>query len=374
MNEAAAWRVTSRTVVLVLGLLFLVWLVVQLSAVVVQVLLAVILAAGMSPLVDRFTVSTKVRHWGWRPPRALVVALLYLVLIALLVGIGMLVIPPLARELRDLATRAPIYAASIQSWLDTLPIRYPFLPEFNLNESLGQQVRGAASQLTGLLSQALVLLRLALGLVGGTLNGIFILILALYITADSDRILRYLIAFLPTDRQVQAERVASHIGQRLGGWVRGQMLLSAIIGGMTLVGLSLIGVPYAVLLALIAALGEAVPMIGPIVSAVPAVIIAFIYSPVQGLLTLGLYILIQQLENNLVVPKVMGRAVALHPLVVMLALLAGSQLMGVTGAILSVPVTAALSVVVDEMRRERLERQAREELVATTAAPDAGPD
>jgi predicted PurR-regulated permease PerM len=96
-------------------------------------------------------------------------------------------------------------------------------------------------------------------------------------------------------------------------------------------------------------------MIGPIVSAIPAILIASFYSPVLGLLTLGLYILIQQLENHLIVPKVMERAVSLHPLAVLLALLAGSQLMGVTGAILSVPVAAAVAVIVDEIRRERSE-------------------
>jgi predicted PurR-regulated permease PerM len=181
------------------------------------------------------------------------------------------------------------------------------------------------------------------------------------------------VAFLPESRQVQACRVAEHIGQRLGGWVRGQLLLSAIIGTMTLVGLTIIGVPYAVLLSLVAAIGEAVPMIGPIVSAVPAIIIAFFVSPVQGFLTLGLYIVIQQLENNLVVPKVMGRAVSLHPVAVMLALLAGSELMGVTGAILAVPVTAALSVIVDEVRSQRIEHGMVQPSVAsaTETSPQA---
>ena len=120
---------------------------------------------------------------------------------------------------------------------------------------------------------------------------------------------------------------------------------------------------YAVLLALIAAVGEAIPLIGPIISAIPAVIVASFQSPLQGLLTLGLYILVQQLENNLIVPKVMERAVALHPLAVMLALLAGSELMGISGAILSVPVAAALSVLVREVRLGRREREERKQAV-----------
>jgi predicted PurR-regulated permease PerM len=285
-----------------------------------------------------------------------VVLALYLALIALISVIGLLVVPPLAAEIEDLAGGLPTYLADFQAWLRALPARYPFLP-VDLNQVLGRQLQAAATELVGLLGQALVVVRLALGVLGGALNGIFVLILALYITADSRRILDYLVAFLPEDRREQAQRVAGHIGRRLGGWVRGQLLLSAIIGAMTLVGLSLIGVRYAVLLALIAAVGEAIPMIGPFISAVPGVAIAFFQSPLQGFLTLGLYILVQQLENNLVVPRVMSRAVSLHPLAVMLALLAGGELMGVTGAILSVPVTAALSVIVDEARRERLARR-----------------
>lgn len=356
MTEAAVWRVAARSILLVFAILFLVWLAVQLRAVLVQVLLAIILAAGMTPLVSRFTSSESIGRWRWKPPRALVVLVFYLLLTVIAVTLGALLLPPLVREIEHLVRGLPEDVLVVQAWLEQLAAAYPYLPAVDITQGVAEQLRAAARQITGLLTQALVVVRVALGVLGGALNGIFVLILALYITADSQRILRYLLAFLPEDRRVQAERVAGHIGLRLGGWVRGQLLLSAIVGTITLVGLSAIGVRYAVLLALVAAIGESVPMIGPIVSAVPAVIIAFFQSPLQGFLTLGLYILIQQLENNLIVPKVMARAVSLHPLAVLLALLIGSELMGVTGAILSVPVTAALSVIVDEVRHEKIER------------------
>jgi predicted PurR-regulated permease PerM len=355
LNEAAAWRVAARTVFLVFGLLLLLWTVVQLKQVVVQALLAVIFAAGMAPLVNGVAAFAAQERWRWHPPRALVVLVLYLTLIALLVLLGTFTIPPLLREIEELARRTPTYVSSLQLWLQTLVQTYPFLQPYATDEALSQQLQAVTSQLTALLGQALVLVRFALGILTGALNGIFILILALYMTADSSRIVNYLVGFLPAERQAQAHEVSTNIADRLGGWVRGQLTLSGIIGLVTFVGLSLLGVPYALLLALIAAVGEVIPMIGPIISAVPAILIAFIYSPVLGLLTLGLYVLIQQLENHLIVPKVMERAVSLHPLAVLLTLLAGSELMGVTGAILSVPVAAAISVIVDEVRRERLE-------------------
>ena len=372
MTEAAAWRVAWRTVLLVFGIIAAVWLLVQLRSVVVQVVLAVILAAGMAPPVDRLT--RPVPLWpdrvGWRgrrsspagdgavrtwaPPRALVVLLLYLVVIGVAVALGALLLPPAAQDLEDLVRRLPAYAAAVQDWVVALPARYPFLAQLDLSAGAMRQLASGVAQLGSVFGQAVVVLRVAMGVLGGALNGIFVLVLALYITEDMDRIRRYALSFLPPERRDRTGLLLSRIGQRLGGWLRGQLTLSAIIGGMSLVGLWTIGVPYAVLLALVAAVGEAVPLIGPIISAVPAVLVAFFQSPVQGLLTIGLYVLVQQLENNLVVPKVMQQAVALHPLAVMVALLAGGELLGVTGAILSVPVAATVAVVLEEVRYARL--------------------
>ena len=324
------------------------------------------------------------------PPRAMVVLALYILLIATIVLIGSVVIPPVVEDTEDLVRSVPDYVDDFQAWVLTLPERFPFLPQLGLPdftaglpEQLQDLVAQLGSQFAGLLGQTLNVLRFLVGFLSGALNGIFVLVLALYITQDSERILRYLVGFMPQQRQAQMREMLGTIGDRLGGWLRGQIALSAIIGTVTFVGLSLIGVNYAVLLALIAAVGEAIPLIGPIISAVPAVIVAFFQSPLQGFLTLGLYILIQQLENNLIVPKVMERAVALHPLAVMVALLAGAELLGVTGAILSVPVAAALSVVVQEVRRlqrkrdqqkRRCARRAgrrRSEARATGRPPDA---
>ena len=143
-----------------------------------------ILAAGMTPLVDRFTAEEAVERWRWRPPRALVVLVFYLVLIALIVLVGLLVFPPVVLELEDLAARLPEYLASSQVWFQGLSARYPLIPR-DLDRSLSQQLEAATTQFVGLLGQALVVVRLAIGFLSGALNGVFVLILALYITADS---------------------------------------------------------------------------------------------------------------------------------------------------------------------------------------------
>lgn len=361
LDESALWRVAARTVVFTVGVLLAVYLVFLLRSVLVQLLLAVIVSAGMTPIVDRLAPAIDpgpgARASRRQAPRVLVVVVLYALLLAAIGILGALVIPPAGQQVEDLVRNLPEYATDFQQWFAGLAERYPFVPS-GLGDGLPEQLRGGVSQLSGVLGQALVVLRVVASFLGGALNFIFVLFLALYITSDGDRIQRYLIGFLPRQRRAQAEQVTGHIGDRLGGWVRGQIMLSGIIGTITLVGLLVIGVPYAVLLSLIAAVGEAVPMVGPIISAVPAVIVAFFVSPFHGFLTLGLYILVQQVENAVVVPKVMERAVSLHPIAVMMALLVGSELYGVTGAILSVPVAAAISVVVHEIRRERDEHEA----------------
>lgn len=362
LDERVLWRVATRTVLFTLAVLLLFWLAIVLREVVAQTLLALIISAGMTPIVDRLarpapgTQLPPGQARRWVAPRALVVIVLYAILISVIVVVGSVIVPPVVNEVEDLGRRLPIYVVEFQEWLQSLPERYPFIP-LSISQGLPDQLRSSATQLGGLLNQAAVVVGLLFGVLGGALNFVFILFLALYITSDASRIRRYLISFLPAERRIQADIVTAHMGDRLGGWVRGQLMLSLIIGSITLVGLWLIGVRYAVLLSVVAAIGEAVPMVGPIISAVPAVIVAFFQSPVQGILTLILYILVQQFENAVVVPKVMERAVALHPLAVMLALLIGGELFGVTGAILSVPVTAALAVVLEEVRRERESRR-----------------
>jgi predicted PurR-regulated permease PerM len=380
LDEATLWRVATRAILFTIGTLLGLYVLYQLRSVVVQLLMAVIISAGMTPLVDRLAAPDATGPAGVKRrrliPRPLAVLGLYLVLIGAIVALGAIIIPPATAQVRDLGRDGPRYLEQFQSWAAGLSERYPFIPA-GLAESIPERLQASLGQLSGVLGQALVAVGLVLDALQGLLNFIFILFLALYITTDSTRIRRYFLSFLSPERRAQAEEVGDHIGDRLGGWVRGQIALSAIIGAITLVGLAVIGVPYAVLLALIAAVGEAVPMIGPIFSAVPAVIVAFFVSPLTGFLTLGFYVLVQQVENALVVPKVMEKAVALHPLAVMMALLIGGELYGVTGAILSVPVAAAISVVVNEIKRERRDGSSpamTESLAASATGDQTEPD
>jgi predicted PurR-regulated permease PerM len=304
--------------------------------------------------VDALTVSPRAQRWRWRPSRSLAALLVFLAALLILVLGAVIVVATIAPDLTQLSTSLPVYVGRVQTAIDTLLAGNPELAARvnSILPSLETVLGGAA----GLLGQASRVLGVATAVFSGVLYLIFTLILALYLTIDGDRIRRYLIQFLPLDRQPQAVLLTERIGTRLGAWARGEALLAAIIGGLTWLGALVLGLPYVGALALIAAVGELIPNLGPIVAAIPLIAVGFLSSPTQGLLAIALAILVQQLENNLIVPRVMGQAVNLHPVAVMLAILAGNELLGIPGALLAVPVVASLSVILDEIQRERLAR------------------
>ncbi len=354
MSESAAWRVVQRTVLLVFAVVLLVFLLHELRTVVVQLSLAVLLAAAANPFVEALTASERAQSWRWRPPRGLAALLVFLgAAVALIVG-ALVVVATVAPDLAALAASAPLYVAGAQATLQDV---------LASNPELAARVSGALPSVqdllagsVALLGQAPRLLGIATGAVSGLLYVVFTLILALYLTIDGERIRRYLVQFLPFARHDQALLVTARIGDRLGAWARGEAVLGAIIGVLTWIAALVLGLPYAGALALVAAIGELVPNLGPIIAAIPLVVVGFLTSFHQGILALVAAVLIQQLENNLIVPRVMARAVDLHPVAVMLAILAGGELLGIPGALLAVPFVASLSVVVDEIQRERLER------------------
>jgi predicted PurR-regulated permease PerM len=337
------WALALRIVVLALALGIGLWLAVTLRGILLQVLLAIILAAGLGPLV------------GWLQgrgiPRAAAVLLIYALVIGALVLFGVAVIPPVIREIQDVVHDAPAYGERLVGFLHDLRDQYPFLPP--LDEQLIAQLRGLGSQIGAIAAQALSVARLALSFFSGVLTAILVLLITLYLVVDGQRVREYLLSFLQPRQAARARLVGDRIGPRIGGWLLGQIALSATIGLVSYVGLTVLGVQGAVLLAVIAAIGEVIPIVGPIGSAVPAVIVALTQSPLLALATVVLYIMIQQLENNLLVPRIMERAVNLHPLAVILALLVGGELLGIAGAVVAVPVAAALAVVLDEVRHVR---------------------
>ena len=355
MTEQAVWRVVWRGIVLAVALVLLALLFRELQSVIVQLLLAVLLAAAATPLVDRISAAhADAEGLRWRPGRGLAAGLVFLGAVFLLGLVSVAIVAAVLPDLSGLAARVPEYATRVQVAIDDVVNGNPELAS-TLSGAL-PSVADMAGGAAALAAQAPRLVGVATGVASGLLHVVFTLVLALYLTIDGDRIRRYAITFLPFERHEQALDLTERIGSRLGAWARGEAVLMAIIAALTWIGASVIGLPYAAALALVAGIGEVVPNVGPIVAAIPLIAVGLLASPAQGLLALLVAILVQQLENNLIVPRVMGQAVNLHPVVVMLAILAGGELLGVMGALLAVPFVASLSVIVDEVQRERWAR------------------
>ena len=188
-------------------------------------------------------------------------------------------------------------------------------------------------------------IRVTVGAFSGILAVFSLMVFTAYLLLDLDNLREAFLFFLPAKPRKEIAEVLKEIEYKLGGWLRGQFILMCIVGGATYVGLLLLGIKYAAPLALIAGLLEVAPMLGPIISAVPGIIVGFSISPVTGLGVLALYLAIQQLENNIIVPKVMQKTVGFSPLITLLALLIGGKLFGVVGALLSVPLTLIIVII-----------------------------
>lgn len=282
-------------------------------------------------------------------PRVAGILLVYVAVVAAVIGLGWLLLPPLFDQLRRFLEQLPTLAAQFVAWEEGLVEWLTGLP-------LPEPIRDALDSIIGSGQQAVVALLEAivgplLSLIARTAGFVFGLVVVpvwlLYVLKDRERLPDGILGLLPSGWRPDASHAMGLTTSMIGRWIRGQLLLGAVIFVATLVGLlvlSAIGfrefADFAVLLALVAGILELVPIIGPIIAAVPAVLIGASISPGAAIAAVALYTVVQQLENHLLVPKVMGDAVDLHPAVVILSLIVGASLFGLSGAILAAPVVA----------------------------------
>ncbi|MDQ3810648.1 MAG: AI-2E family transporter, partial [Chloroflexota bacterium] len=192
-------------------------------------------------------------------------------------------------------------------------------------------------------------------------NFIMVFVVAFYWLLEHATLKGVLLRALPARMSGHVDLIWAEVEEKLGGWVRGQLLLMLAIGVMSGAGYWALGLPNPLILAVLAALFEIVPLIGPILSSAPAVLVALSIDPVKALLVVGYALIIQQIENNVLVPRVMGRTVGISPLVVLVGILVGAALYGIPGAFLAVPVAGALQVVLGHVLRDEACRRAPEQ-------------
>jgi len=251
----------------------------------------------------------------------------------------MLMVPPLATQVSDFLTAAPDLLSRGQQWLIEQGI---LSREITISEAV-RQAPGAGTDAVGTVLSAIW------GFVGGVFGLLTILIVAFYLLIDADNIVRAMVRLFPRQERARVRDASERAGAKVSAWMAGQLLLGAIIGTTAAIGLWLLGVPYFYVLALIAGIGELIPIVGPLLAAIPAVVIAFSVGPATAIGVVIFYVIQQQVENHVLVPKVMSRQVGISPVVVIMALLLGGSLLGLVGAILAVPTAAILQVLLQEL-------------------------
>ncbi len=278
-------------------------------------------------------------------PRALAVLIMYTVVAAFFALAVVLVIPPITNESQQVVQVLGQYTEELSENLG-LAVHDGFWElesVKNLESLLPRATSSVFSQLTGFLG-ALVTLSI-------------VLVITFYGLVEESAFRRIIRSFVPSAYQPYLYHVANSVQRKLGQWMRGQLLLALIIFILTYVGLSLLQVPYALVLALIAGILEFIPYVGPIISGALAIFLTIFLSPFKALLVLILFLLIQQIENHLLVPKIMQRTTGLNPVVSIIALLIGGKLGGIVGLLLAIPVTLVVSVFINDMLQSHVDNE-----------------
>ncbi len=276
-------------------------------------------------------------------PRALAVVLVYLALLLLLAAIGYALIPTLASQIREASSRIPDLIKIIQQWLASR------------NLQIGGNVLNALTSQIGNVSSALVSLPIAI--FSSLFDIVLIFFISIYWLIQAPAILDFFLSLFPEGRRERAGSVVGKMGREMGGFIRGAFLDGLVIGTSTYIGLVVLGIDYALVLGMLAGLLEFIPWVGPIIAAVPVVGSALLQSPTKALLALGFILVLHQFEGNIVLPNIMYTQTEISPLLVILALLAGGAIGGVLGAIIAIPLAAALRVFVREVIAPAMRRQ-----------------
>lgn len=277
--------------------------------------------AAISPYVDFFHKN--------RVPKPIAVIVPYLTAISLVFLIIISLLPFFISQIGLLFSRLPSY---LNQDIRILGIGI---------DSLGLHTL-AASELENIGRNAFVLTS---KLFGGVVSAVSILAISFYLLLYRDTVRKSFISLFPKDSQQKVGQTTDEAEDKLGSWLRGQIILSGSIGVLTWVVLTTLGVDFALSLAVIAGLLEIIPTIGPIISAIPAIIVALSSSFLLALMVAVSYFFIQLFENNVLVPRIMGRAVGLNPIVIIIGIIIGGKLLGVTGALLAIPFISLLVVV-----------------------------
>lgn len=345
LSQPISINFTAGAIIKVLVILALAYVAYILKDLVLIILTSVVIASAVEPATRWFG-----KH---RIPRPVAVITIYLSVLIALAGVVTLVLPPLAQDIKNIINTVPQYIESVDTAdLERIPglsVVFNQVSNSVSNGDLLSQVGGYAGQ------TAFGFFQTAGTIFGGIFSFVLIIVISFYLAVQDDGVSSFLRVVTPVKHERYVLDLWKRSQRKIGLWMQGQLLLGIIVGVLTYLGLSILGVNNALFLALIAAVFELIPIFGPILSAIPAVGVALIQDGISlGALTLGLYLIVQQFENHLIHPLVVKKIVGIPSLLAIIALIVGAQLAGFLGMIIAVPVAAALMEFLADVERQKI--------------------
>ena len=304
------------------------------------VFIAAVLASGIAPAVRRVQLFWRYQFHRKLPrgPAVMIVYMPFLLLVLLIIGV---IVPRFMADSSELGAQLPTLIEE-----NVLKPLERYVPVNFVREELRKGVELPRSQVFAYMRNAATAIASILA----------VLFMVAYMLIDAERLRNFFLLIYPPEVRAERRRILTRVSNRMSLWLSGQLLLSAIIGCASFAFFFLLGIPYALPLAILAAVGELIPMIGPTLGALPALAVALLHSSWMFWAVLIFAVVLQKVENLFIVPRVMAKKVAISPLAVFVAFMIGASLLGVAGAIMAIPIAAIVQVAFEEAfvaRRER---------------------
>lgn len=329
-------NISTSSVVKVLAILIGLAVLFALRDIIFLLVVAFVIASALNPWVSALQRK--------KIPRFIAALLIFVIFLGVAGGVMALLVPPLVTEMNGMIQNFPSYVNGL------ITSFHHFREMSNTSGLLTGGNVSISSVQSSLGKIASGIFGSVISLFGGFFSFIIVIVIAFYALLEENAFKRFIRTVLPAKYDKFVFDRMSLAQQRLQQWLRGQLILCLIIGVVSYFGLLVLGIKYSLVLALWAGLTEFIPMVGPTLGAIPAVFIAFTTgSVVKAVLVIVLYFIVQQLENNFLVPKVMEKSTGLNPLVVMISMLVGGKIYGLVGMLLAIPVALMVKVFAEDL-------------------------
>ncbi|MEI7792488.1 MAG: AI-2E family transporter [Candidatus Berkelbacteria bacterium] len=285
--------------------------------------IVVILVAGLRPTVNK---------WAKKIGRTFSVLILLVILLSILAVFIYIIVPPMVDQIRQLASNFPEYIRRFAAFRSQVPYVE------KITNTIAQSLGGYAGNFVSF----------ATSVFGGLVTFLLVVVLTIYVLIDDHVFTGAIKSLVPANKRDEVIELVNKLSDKIGDWLRGQLLLCLIMGTLVFAGLSIIRVPYALTLGVLAGLLEMIPIIGPVTVCTLSALVALSIHPITAVIVIVFYIVLHQLEDNLVVPKVMQRVIGLPPAILIISMLVGARLMGLVGTALALPVAGIIYVIFQE--------------------------